>query len=274
MRHLKPVRRSRLSLYLLALVLALMALFLARKCSTPRPGPVIDRRAGGDTINVAIELSPMTLSVSSDTLSGFSYDLIRALADAHSRPLRFNGFTNLPDALQRLLDGRFDIVIADMPVTSSLRKSFIFTDPVYLDRAVLVQLRDSLGQLPIPGQQALAKRNVWVPSSTPLTTRLHALGREIGDTIYVHEDPDYAEEQLVMLVALGEIPCAVVNGRTARSLAKDYPDLDISVEISFNQFKAWALAPRDSLLRDTLNAWLQSYATSPAYRTLTHRYSL
>lgn len=274
MRQLKPVPRSRLSLYILLLVLALITIFFVRQCSTPRPAPLADRRAGGDTLNVAIELSPMTLSVSADTLSGFSYDLMRAIAAIHGRPVVFNGFTNLPHTMQRLLDGRYDVVIADMPVTSTTRRSFLFTDPIYLDRAVLVQLPDSTGSLPITGQQALARREVWVPAGTPLTRRLHALGREIGDTIYVREDSDYSEEQLIMLTAVGELPCAVVNSRVARQLAREYPRLDLSVEISFNQFKAWALAPRDSALTDTLNSWLAAYRTTPAYTRLARRYSL
>jgi hypothetical protein len=42
---------------------------------------------------------------------------------------------------------------------------------------------------------------------------------------------------------------------------KRYPKLDLSVDISFNQFQSWAISPRDSLLRDTLNLWLSN---SPA----------
>ena len=62
----------------------------------------------------------------------------------------------------------------------------------------------------------------------------------------------------MILTALGEIPRAVVNRATAESFRDRYPSLDLSVNISFNQFQSWALAPRDSLLRDSLNLWLPS----------------
>ena len=63
---------------------------------------------------------------------------------------------------------------------------------------------------------------------------------------------------MIMLVALGELDNVVVNERTARPLLEKYPTLDASVGISFNQFQGWALAPADTLLRDTINSWLRT----------------
>ena len=59
-----------------------------------------------------------------------------------------------------------------------------------------------------------------------------------------------------MLTALGKIPMAVVSHATASALGRSYPLLDYSVPVSLNQFQSWALAPRDSVLRDSISAWL------------------
>ena len=38
-----------------------------------------------------------------------------------------------------------------------------------------------------------------------------------------------------------------------------YPDLDASVEISLNQYRGWAMMPRDSLLMDSISSALKRH---------------
>ena len=74
-------------------------------------------------------------------------------------------------------------------------------------------------------------------SGSPSAMRLRNLSAEIGDTILVKEDPDYGSEQLVMMVAVGDIPLAVVNEKTALRLAGEYPGIDVSTAISLPSFR-------------------------------------
>ena len=95
-----------------------------------------------------------------------------------------------------------------------------------------------------------------VPHNSPFISRLRNLSHEIGDTIYVTEDPQYSSEQLIIMTALGEIPNAVVSARVATPLLRRYPDLDASLEISLNQFHGWAMSHRDSILQREIASWL------------------
>ena len=74
------------------------------------------------------------------------------------------------------------------------------------------------------------------------------------------------------MTALGNIPRAVVNENIARHLTAEYPQLDISVPISLNQFQVWAVAPGDSILLDSVNSWLLQFKQTAAYDSLTTRY--
>lgn len=261
-----------MAMYILLLAAAIGIMAMLRNCSTPAAGTT-DRRAGGDTLNVAIEISPIGVSTKGDTLGGFYYDMIRGIAAQNNISLHIDGFTNTQNALDRLEEHRYDLVIADIPMTADLRTRHLFTVPVIIDRQVLVQLRDSTdGSIRIKNQQDLAGDTVYVPVASPLKSRLHNLARELGDTIYIMEDPDYASEQLVMLTALGEIPNAIVNSHMARSMLKDYPELDASIEISFNQFQSWIVARQDTTLLDSLNHCIERYKNSPAYSRLYDRY--
>lgn len=270
MRH-PELKRGTLTAYILLLLGILTIMIMLRNCSGAT-WHTNDQRATGDTINVAIEISPIGLSTRADTLSGFYYDMVRELARRHSRPLKIDGFTHLESALDRLDEGRYDVVIGDIPANSIIRQRFLATDPVLIDRQVLVQLADSAGNLRYPTQFDLTGDTIHVPCHTPFKTRLQHLTRELGDTIYIDESNEYGAEQLIIMVAIGELPNAVVNRRLAEIMKADYPRLDSSVEISLNQFQSWLTNRADSALCDTLNAWIAGFHGSDLERELTSRY--
>lgn len=258
-------------LMLLAIVAVLLTLSM-RVC-TSATWHVNDSRAHGDTINVAIEISPLGISTRGDSLSGYYYDMVQYISRSHQRPVKIDGFTHLESAIEGLEKGRYDIVIGDIPANGVIREKFLATDPVLIDRQVLVQRRDSAtGELRYPTQFSLLGDSIHIPLNSPFKTRLHNLTRELGDTIYIVEDSDLGAEQLIMLVALGELPNAVVNRHMATIMQQDYPQLDLSVEISFNQFQSWLLNYKDSILCDTINAWIGDFSASAEARELQKRY--
>lgn len=258
--ELKPKYRS-LAFYLVLLAGAVAAMTAVRQCSAPRLEQRIDLPAGGDTLNVAIEVSPICVSFSGDTLSGPYYDMIVQAAGEMNRPLKFHPFTRLSDALEWLRDNRCRLVVADIPITADLRRQYRFIEASDVDRLVLVQRADSAGEVSVYTQTDLAGHTVWVPKGSPARMRLHNLAHEIGDTIIVREDPDYGAEQLAMLVYIGELEggLTVMSRDQAEMSRRRYPDLDASVEISLNQYRGWAMMPRDSLLMDSISAALKRH---------------
>ncbi len=254
-----PQKKGNMSLYLLLLVVALGAMFMLRQCSAKQLPPKAERIAGGDTLNVAIEISPMGVSMTGDTLGGVYYTMLDKAAKEHGRIIKYHPFTRLETALEGLDAGKYRLVVSDIPATAELKQRYLFIDLVGIDRQVLVQRRDSTtDSLEIVTQFDLAKREVILPKGSPFIPRLRNLSHEIGDTIYIREDSAYSSEQLVILTALGELPRVVVSARVAAPLLKRYPSLDASLGISFNQFHGWVLNKSDSLLRDTLSQWFPS----------------
>lgn len=273
MRKLEP-KKGNLLIYLGLLIFAVAGLFVARQSTTrhivKRPTPLAVEL--DDTIRVGMQISPIGVSTAADTIGGFYYDMIRQIAADNNLTLEISGFTQIADALEMLQANEYDIVISDIPVTTELRENFLFTDPVYSDRQVLVQRTDSTGSPIISTQRQLRGATVHVASESPFIGRIRNLSHEIGDTIYVVQDEDYGPEQLIMMTALGEIPNVVVNVTTAKSMLTKYPELDASLEISFNQFQSWVVAPRDSILRDSLNVYIQRFKLTDDYNSLINKY--
>jgi membrane-bound lytic murein transglycosylase MltF len=229
-----------------------------------------ERPSGGDTLDIAIEYSPVTYYTYGDTLGGYNYDLLRMMSQRTGRPMKFHPIVTLEKALAGLEDGRFDVVVAQFPMTAGDTARFAFTEPIYIDQQVLVQRR---GSHAIHSQLDLAGDTVWVVKGSPMVQRIASLSREIGDTIYVHVDELYGPEQLMMMVSAGEIRYAVVNRSIARAMATNLPNLDRSVPISLSQFQSWLVAKERHTLCDTLNRWHEMVKSdTAAYLGLQRRY--
>lgn len=226
-------------------------------------------RADGpdDTIDIAIAYSPMSLYRHGDTLGGLNYDIMKAMAAQYGDNVKFHPLSSVSVALDRLEKGDYDMVMADIPVTSSLRDRFRVSVPVYTDRLVLVS-RDSTDLSALD----LAGREVWAVEGSPSAERLENLSREIGDSIDLHLTDRYSAEQLVMLVSAGEVPCAVVNRAVALSLRPECPGLHISAEVSLSQFQAWIFRRDETALADTIDSQLERFKTSSAYSDIMCRY--
>ena len=84
--------------------------------------------------------------------------------------------------------------------------------------------------------------------------------------------PDYGAEQLIILVATGEIEYAVCDEAQAASIASDYDNIDYMTDISFTQLMSWTLRQESVALRDSLDKWLSSIQESDEYRSLYTQY--
>lgn len=272
-RELKPKKGQPL-MYVALLVLAVTTMILLRRCGNASGVADGITHSGGDTIDVAIEYSPTICYTYADTLGGFDYDLWRLIASQQHRAVKFHPIVTLHDALQYLEQGKVDVLVAQFPVTKENREYLLFSDEVYIDRQVLVQRKKADGAVDIKTQLDLAGDTVYVVKGSPMKERIINLSNEIGDSIYVKEDPLYGPEQLFLQVASGEIRYAVINRRIAEVLAKQYEDVDISTSISFSQIQAWALAKGNEPMQRDINAWLKAAKSSPLFKELQQRYGV
>lgn len=241
MNNRKSPRRRSPGLYIALLAGVVIVMISLRHCSVASPFDAPDRqRSGGDTIDVAIEYGPTTLYVDGDTLAGDGYDAIRRAA-GDSMVLKFHPVASLADAFADLRNGLADIVVAEMAATAGIDSTFRFSEPVGLDRQVLVQRVDTPAVEMVTSVLGLAGKRVTVSADSPMLVRLHNIEAEIGDSIDIAVDSIHGPEQLFLLVAVGEIDYAVVNERTAAALAPDYPSVNIDKGVSFNQFQSWVM---------------------------------
>lgn len=261
MKRLQPYK-SRPWALLMLLALAVLAMIFLSKSSHKQNATFSYAmvKSGGDTLDVAIELNPGVYRVAGDTVTGRDYEVLQRISREFGVPIKYHPFVPLRHAMEGLNRGDYDVVVASMPSTSSLKDYFLMTSPVYLDREVLVQKLDSAQQPKITSQIQLGGDTVWISNDSPIAARIQNLSKEIGDTIYIMQEPHYTAEHLVVLVNAGVIRLAVINESVAKAMREQFPQIDISTPISFTQFQCWAVSKDNPALCDSLNHWLSATA--------------
>lgn len=270
--------RRRLNIYLTLLIAALLAMILLQQLISPQEQVLLPRdyneiMASGE-MNVVTDYNSIGYYVSGDTALGFQLEMMQALEKEWGVKVNLFLENSLEDNLKGLLEQRYDLIARNIPVNSALRDSFAFTDPITYNRLVLVQRKASFneGREPIRQHLDLAGKVIHVAADAPAIMRLNNLSHEIGDTILIAEDPTYETEQLVMMVASGDIDYTICDKEVAVRLADHFPEIDIDTDISFTQVESWALRPDALHLLDSLNSWLSRFRETKQFDRIFRRY--
>lgn len=239
--------------------------------SSPRDYPQIEKSG---VINFVTDYNSIGYYVSDDTIAGFNYELIQLLKSYIPLNVEVYLESNLDKCIEGLKSGKYDVLARNIPVTSELRDTLSFTEPIAQNRQVLVQRKKDYndGIEPIRSHLNLAKKELYVPLNSPAILRIRNLSHEIGDTIFIKEDENYNSEQLAMLVATKNIDYAVCDAKIAASVAKSLPEIDYSTLIGFTHIEAWAVSEESPLLLDSINSWIKKVKSSPEYIVIYKKY--
>jgi len=223
------------------------------------------------TLRVITEYNSLSYFAENDSMGGFDFSLINEFAKEKRLKIQVTANMSHEKRLKALIEGEYDIIAFPLPINNETKDSVLFTIPIILNRQVLVQ-RKSEDSTYISNTLQLANKKVHVVKSSPAILRLHNLSNEIGDTIYIEEVEKYGVEQLLSLVAHGEIDYLICEESIARSSTTSFPQLDISTPISFTQLYAWGINKNSPILLDTINNWLENILSSSFYKEVYQKY--
>ncbi len=226
-------------------------------------------------LNVVTDYNTFGYHVAGDSTVGFQYEMIKILEKDWNIKIDIFLENSLDNNLKGLEMGKYDIVARNIPINSALRDNFNFTQFMFKDKQVLVQRKQEFNDniAPIRQHLDLAKKTIFVHRDSPIILRLQNLSNEIGDTIYIEQNDIYEEEQLVMMVAGGDIDFTVCNEKVAKRLALELPEIDIETDISFTQLESWAVRKSSPVLLDSLNSWLINLFESEKFKKTLKKYS-
>jgi Predicted soluble lytic transglycosylase fused to an ABC-type amino acid-binding protein len=227
-----------------------------------------------DTLYAVTEYNSISFYAESSSISGFHYDLVNLFARDKGLTLKITPEMSFEKRLQGLNDGTYNIIAYGIPLTYEWKDSLLLTTPITLSKQILVQRKPEYDSTftYIRSQINLANKTLYVEKGSPSILRIRNIEDEIADTIYINEVEKYGSEQIMAMVAHGDINYAVIDENIARASIDSFPQLDITTGISFTQFYGWGINKQSPILLDSLNSWFEGFTKTREYKRLKEKY--
>ena len=213
---------------------------------------------------------------------GFQYELLKSFAEYLNVKLEVQILNDLDESFSCINSFDCDLIALGLTVTKERSKFVDFTEPFTQTRQMLIQKKpenwrsyptwESLEQSLLRNPLDLAGKTIHIQKNTSYLQRLKNLSDEIGADIIIVEHEDATVEELITMVAEGEIEYTICDEHIALVNQKYNPDIDVKTAISFPQNIAWAVRKGSTGLLDTINSWLESYKKSKTYAFLYNKY--
>lgn len=213
---------------------------------------------------------------------GYEYELLKRLAKYLDLKLEIKVVDDMDQVFDMLLRGEGDIISHGLTVTRERRKKVKFTDYHTTTHQVLVQRKPAnwrkmklheIDEALIRDPLELIGKKVYVRKNSSYYKRLQNLSEEIGGEIDIEPvSGDLETEEIIRMVADGEIDYTVADQNIAYINAAYYPILDVETAVSFNQRIAWAVRPNSPELLEAVNEWIGKMKKSTDYYVIYNKY--
>lgn len=254
-----------------AIGLVLGVAIISESCRHTQNETIVSSYNFPDTVRVGTLYSPMSYFQYRDQEMGYDYALIKQLAENKGAILDLHIAPSVNAMISLLDSGMIDIAAYDMPLTGETLEKIVPCGYEHVTTQVLVQKK---GHEKLTDVTELIGKDVYVEKDSKYYYRIINLNDELGGGINIHvvEEDSIIAEDLLERVSDGTIAYSIVDSEVARFNRSYYPDLDISLELSFPQRSSWAVSRSNPWLADSINQWFVSSSPEESNRHLLRRY--
>ncbi len=234
------------------------------------------------TLNVLMSNNIASYYIFKGQPRGFEYEMLKLFCKDNGLHLKINVIRDFDYLLDSLQAGKGDIAAGNITITKDRRAYLDFSPEVLRTRQVLVQ------QLP-EGYKKLSKKQrkarliqdaldlngktVYVNTGSAFYARLQNYAAENGIDLTIKTVPsELGTDELVEMVAKGEIEYTVMDENVAKIHASIYKNLDISVPVSLSQSIAWAIPKGNLHLKKLLESWIAERKKSTRFNMIYNKY--
>lgn len=202
---------------------------------------------------------------------GYDYTLIQKLGEDKNMVINLIIAPSISSMLNMIESGTIDVAAYDVPITGETLEIIIPCGYEHLSKQMLVQKK---GKGALREVTDLIDKDIYVERDSKYFHRLNNLNEELGGGINIHvvDEDSIISEDLLEMVSNGEIQYTVVDSDVALFNKSYFPDLDITVDLSFPQRSSWAVSKGKAWLGDTISQWFSSIKPMENDRQLLRRY--
>ena len=204
---------------------------------------------------------------------GYQYELAKQFAQSLGLKLEMKTARSTQEMVDMLLLGEGDLIAYPLPITKAFKDTLEFCGEDIVTHQVLVQRNGTKQQKALTNVTDLLDKKVHAKPGKHLD-RLTNLDKELGGGILIQPvtNDSITNEDLIMQVSQGIIDYAISDDDLARLNKTYYPNLNISLPVSFDQRASWAVRKTSPLLAKAADEWHQKNVSSPAYKASAKKY--
>lgn len=199
---------------------------------------------------------------------GFDYELVRAFARDHGLDLEVRVLEDLNDMFDLLNQGKGDLIACNLAVRPERDSLVNFTVPLTETRQVLVQRKpndwrklsaEALDDTLIREWSDLDGHEVYVHAFSSFHQNLsQRIKNDPADFELIEASGNIDSEQLIRLVAEGQIELTVSDENVAMLNSTYHPDIDVEFALSESEPIAWAVRKDADSLLVAMNKWIEN----------------
>lgn len=255
---------------------SLIIIFLSFSCGElGKHNEVIDfpQILQNDTLHVLTLNTSTSYFIYRDQEMGYHYDMISNFCREHGITPHVIVAENMDEMIRMLQNGKGDVIAYNLPVTNQMKDSFLYAGFMQTSHQVLVQRVRQVDSI-LTDVVELIGKEVTVIDNSKHFDRLMNLDKELGGGIIIDRaDRDsLVTEDLIRMVSRGEIEFTVSDDDLAKLNQTYFRNLDVHLQISFDQRSSWAVRKNSPILADSLNSWFERTRAEPAYLRIEKRY--
>lgn len=204
---------------------------------------------------------------------GYDYDLAQDFCDHYGLKLNVKVAENANRLIEMLNNREGDLVAFAVPIQNELKDSVIYCGLQQITHQVLVQSFNK-GDTLIKDVTELIDKDVYVEGNTKYHQRLQNLDSELGGGIRIHElsEDTITSEDLIEMVSVGKIKYTIADEYIAKLNRTYFRNIDISLQVSFDQRASWAVRKDTPELAKALDDWFKENDNTPVYKSITKKY--
>lgn len=224
-----------------------------------------------DTLKVVTLYGPTSLFDYRGELMGIDYENAKRFADDQNMEISVKTADNIRDLIDILEKGEAHLAAYPIPIIAEYNDKVIHCGHKEVSRQVIVQRS---GDNTIKDVTGLIGKEIFVENESKYHFRLNNLNEELGGGIIIRPvvNDTIDSEDLMRMVAKGEIDYTVVDSNIASLYQPAFPNLDTSLAISADQAASWAVAPGLDALAESINGWENRTNSSQFVREIYRQY--
>ncbi|HBL34196.1 MAG TPA: lytic transglycosylase F [Porphyromonadaceae bacterium] len=226
-----------------------------------------------DTLRILTLNTSTSYFIYRDQPMGYHYDMVKDFCRQHNLVPEIIIAQNAAAMVDLLQAEKADMIAYPIPLQNRLKDSLIYCGLQQITHQVLVQRAEATDTLLSDVTQLIGKQ-VTVLNGSQYEQRMQNLNEELGGGIDIRTaDKDtIILEDLIRMVSEGEIRYTVANNYLAKLNQTYYRNIDINLQVSFDQRSSWVVTKNRPVLADSLNRWFEQRNTQPTYSQITKRY--